>query len=196
MVRPGAVYGPGNEWDHGAAPRVGRFALVAAAGARMRLTYVTNCADALVAALVACEVPRVAPSTWSTTTRRRTSSSSGPAGGPEPRTPAASWCRGGPSGPSAGRSTWSTSAPVRRACPPAGDRRPPSPDRQVAAAHLSKRCRTRGPRLETVRRPRRRRRRYDRRTTTVTSGTVPIGSVVVRGTWERDDTARERVLGS
>ncbi len=26
----------------------------------------------------------------------------------------------------------------------------------------------------------------------MTSGTVPIGSVVVRGTWERDDTARER----
>ena len=53
VVRPGAVYGPGKEWDHGAALRVGRFALVAAAGARMRLTYVTNCADALVAALVA-----------------------------------------------------------------------------------------------------------------------------------------------
>ena len=44
-------------------------------------------------------------------------------------------------------------APVRRAGPPAGDCRLPSPDRPVAAAHLSKRCRTRGPRLEAVRRP-------------------------------------------
>lgn len=53
VVRPGAIYGPGKEWDHGAALRAGRFALVAASGARMRLTFVTNCADALVAALVA-----------------------------------------------------------------------------------------------------------------------------------------------
>jgi 2-alkyl-3-oxoalkanoate reductase len=51
IVRPGAIYGPGKEWDHGAAMRVGPVAVVLGASSPMRLTFVDNCADALVAAL-------------------------------------------------------------------------------------------------------------------------------------------------
>ncbi|WP_229023230.1 NAD-dependent epimerase/dehydratase family protein [Actinomarinicola tropica] len=51
VLRPGAIYGPGKDWAHGAALRVGPCALVLGSDAAMRLTYVTNCADALVAAL-------------------------------------------------------------------------------------------------------------------------------------------------
>lgn len=61
VVRPGAVYGPGKEWHHGTALRVGRFAVVAAPGSRMKLTYLTNCADALVTAL---ETPGAAGRTF------------------------------------------------------------------------------------------------------------------------------------
>ncbi|WP_133365817.1 NAD-dependent epimerase/dehydratase family protein [Qipengyuania sediminis] len=51
VVRPGAIYGPGKDWDFGAAMRAGRFDLIFAPLARMRLIHVTDCARALVAAL-------------------------------------------------------------------------------------------------------------------------------------------------
>ena len=53
VLRPGAIFGPGTEWDHGAAIRVGRFALVFAPRARMRLIEVNSCARAIVAAVAA-----------------------------------------------------------------------------------------------------------------------------------------------
>ena len=51
IARPGAIYGPGKTWDYGRGLAVGRFDLVFAPLARMRLIHVDNCADALVAAL-------------------------------------------------------------------------------------------------------------------------------------------------
>lgn len=53
VVRPGAIYGPGKDWDYGAAMRLGRFDLIFAPLARMRLVHVADCAEALVAALTA-----------------------------------------------------------------------------------------------------------------------------------------------
>ena len=53
VARPGAIFGPGKSWDYGRALAVGRFDLVFAPLARMRLIQVDNCADALVAALAA-----------------------------------------------------------------------------------------------------------------------------------------------
>ena len=53
VIRPGAIFGPGKEWDHGAALRIGRCALVFAPASTMRLTYVTNCADAIAVAVIA-----------------------------------------------------------------------------------------------------------------------------------------------
>ena len=51
VVRPGAVYGPGKPWAHGAALEVGPVAVVLAPNSPMRLTHVDNCADAIVAAI-------------------------------------------------------------------------------------------------------------------------------------------------
>ena len=51
VARPGAIYGPGKTWDYGRSFAFGRFDLVFAPLARMRLIQVDNCADALVAAL-------------------------------------------------------------------------------------------------------------------------------------------------
>lgn len=52
VLRPGAIYGPGQDWAHGIAAGLGRrFGLVIAPRSTMRLTYVDNCADAVVAAL-------------------------------------------------------------------------------------------------------------------------------------------------
>lgn len=53
VVRPGAIYGPGKDWDAGRALKAGRFDLIFAPLARMRLIHVDNCADAIVAALAA-----------------------------------------------------------------------------------------------------------------------------------------------
>lgn len=54
VVRPGAIFGPGKDWDAGRAFRLGRFDVIFAPFARMRLIHVENCADAIVKAL---EVP-------------------------------------------------------------------------------------------------------------------------------------------
>ncbi len=51
VVRPGAIYGPGKDWDAGTGLKVGRLDLVFAPLARMRLIHVDNCADAIVASL-------------------------------------------------------------------------------------------------------------------------------------------------
>jgi 2-alkyl-3-oxoalkanoate reductase len=53
VARPGAIYGPGKDWDCGRGLGVGRFGLIFAPGSAMRLIHVNNCADALVAALTA-----------------------------------------------------------------------------------------------------------------------------------------------
>lgn len=53
VVRPGAIYGPGKDWDAGTGLKVGRLDLIFAPLSRMRLIHVDNCADAIVAALVA-----------------------------------------------------------------------------------------------------------------------------------------------
>lgn len=53
VVRPGAIYGPGKDWDAGRALRAGGLDLVFAPLSRMRLIHVDNCADAIVAALIA-----------------------------------------------------------------------------------------------------------------------------------------------
>ncbi len=53
VVRPGAIYGPGKEWDFGRSLRLGRFDLIFAPFSAMRLIHVENCADAIVAALTA-----------------------------------------------------------------------------------------------------------------------------------------------
>ncbi|MBN8808844.1 MAG: NAD-dependent epimerase/dehydratase family protein [Sphingomonas sp.] len=53
VVRPGAIYGPGKDWDAGTGLKAGRFDLIFAPRSRMRLVHVDNCADAIVAALAA-----------------------------------------------------------------------------------------------------------------------------------------------
>lgn len=53
VARPGAIYGPGKNWGYGSSLALGRFDLIFAPGARMRLIHVDNCANALVAALSA-----------------------------------------------------------------------------------------------------------------------------------------------
>lgn len=52
-LRPGAIYGPGKDWGFGVGLRLGPLGLVFAPRSTMRLTYVDNCAAAVVAALVA-----------------------------------------------------------------------------------------------------------------------------------------------
>ena len=60
VVRPGAIYGPGKDWDFGRAMQVGRFDLIFAPLSPMRLIHVDNCADAMIAALtVSVEVPLI-----------------------------------------------------------------------------------------------------------------------------------------
>ena len=49
-IRPGAIYGPGKDWDAGAALRFGRFDLLFSPLAKLRLTHVDNCADAIASA--------------------------------------------------------------------------------------------------------------------------------------------------
>lgn len=52
VLRPGIIYGPGHDWAWGTALRVAaQLAIVIAPHATMRLTFVDNCADAVVAAL-------------------------------------------------------------------------------------------------------------------------------------------------
>lgn len=51
IIRPGAIYGPGKTWDFGRAMKAGRFDLVFAPMGVHRLTYVDNCADAIVKAI-------------------------------------------------------------------------------------------------------------------------------------------------
>ena len=51
VARPGAIYGPGKDWDCGRAMRVGPFDIIFAPFSAMRLIHVENCADAIVAAL-------------------------------------------------------------------------------------------------------------------------------------------------
>lgn len=46
-IRPGAIYGPGKDWDCGAALRLGRFDLLFSPWTTLRLTHVDNCADAI-----------------------------------------------------------------------------------------------------------------------------------------------------
>lgn len=53
VVRPGAIYGPGKDWDAGRGLKAGRFDLIFAPRARMRLVHLDNCAEAIVAALTA-----------------------------------------------------------------------------------------------------------------------------------------------
>jgi len=51
ILRPGAIFGPGKDWGHGVALRLGPIGLVFAPRATMRLTAVGNCAAAIVAAI-------------------------------------------------------------------------------------------------------------------------------------------------
>jgi nucleoside-diphosphate-sugar epimerase len=51
VLRPGAIYGPGKDWDYGKALALGPFDLIFAPFSRMRLIHVRNCAAAIVAAL-------------------------------------------------------------------------------------------------------------------------------------------------
>lgn len=53
VARPGVIYGPGSDWDHGAAMSIGPLAVVFSPGATFRLVHVDNCAEALVRALSA-----------------------------------------------------------------------------------------------------------------------------------------------
>lgn len=50
-IRPGAIYGPGKDWDAGSAMRAGKFDLLFSPLAKMRLTHVDNCAGAIAAAV-------------------------------------------------------------------------------------------------------------------------------------------------
>jgi len=50
-IRPGAIYGPGKDWDAGSAMRAGKFDLLFSPLAKMRLTHVDNCAEAIAAAV-------------------------------------------------------------------------------------------------------------------------------------------------
>lgn len=51
IIRPGAIYGPGKDWDFGRSAKIGGFDLLFAPWARMRLIHVDDCARAIVAAL-------------------------------------------------------------------------------------------------------------------------------------------------
>lgn len=51
VVRPGAIYGPGKDWDYGRAVRVGPLDLIFAPFGRMALIHVEDCATAIVQAL-------------------------------------------------------------------------------------------------------------------------------------------------
>ena len=51
VIRPGAIFGPGKHWDFGRGLKMGGFDLIFAPFARMKLTNVDNCADAIVRAL-------------------------------------------------------------------------------------------------------------------------------------------------
>ncbi len=53
VVRPGMIYGPGSDWDHGAAFSSPHLAFVFSPAAPFRLVHVTNCADAMVLSLTA-----------------------------------------------------------------------------------------------------------------------------------------------
>lgn len=59
VIRPGAIFGPGKDWEFGRAMRAGPFDLIFAPLARMRLVHVDDCARAVVAAVsapVECEL--------------------------------------------------------------------------------------------------------------------------------------------
>jgi nucleoside-diphosphate-sugar epimerase len=51
IVRPGAVWGANDLWDGGQAMQTGPFGLAVAPTAELKLTYVVNCAEAIVAAV-------------------------------------------------------------------------------------------------------------------------------------------------
>ena len=51
VIRPGAIYGPGKDWDFGRALSVKSCDLIFAPFGAFRLTYVDNCADAIVKAI-------------------------------------------------------------------------------------------------------------------------------------------------
>ncbi|HWJ58990.1 MAG TPA: NAD-dependent epimerase/dehydratase family protein [Sphingomicrobium sp.] len=51
VIRPGAIVGPGKDWGFGRVLSFGRFDLVFSPGVKFPLTYVDNCADAIVSAL-------------------------------------------------------------------------------------------------------------------------------------------------
>jgi nucleoside-diphosphate-sugar epimerase len=51
VIRPGAIVGPGKDWGFGRVLRLGRFDVLFSPGARFPLTYVDNCAAAIVRAL-------------------------------------------------------------------------------------------------------------------------------------------------
>lgn len=53
VLRPGAIYGPGKDWDFGKAFSIGSYDFIFAPNAIFRLTYVDNCADAIVKAIEA-----------------------------------------------------------------------------------------------------------------------------------------------
>ena len=53
VARPGAIYGPGKTWDYGRGLAIRGLDLIFAPLSRMRLIYIDNCAEALVAALTA-----------------------------------------------------------------------------------------------------------------------------------------------
>lgn len=53
VARPGAIYGPGKDWDAGRALRAGGFDLIFAPLSPMRLVHVDDCAAALLAGLTA-----------------------------------------------------------------------------------------------------------------------------------------------
>ena len=51
VIRPGAIVGPGANWDFGRVLKLGPFDLVYSPWAKFPLTFVTNCADAIIRAL-------------------------------------------------------------------------------------------------------------------------------------------------
>jgi nucleoside-diphosphate-sugar epimerase len=51
IIRPGQIYGPGKVWGFGKAFSVGPFDVMLAPRAKLRLTYVDNCAAAILRAL-------------------------------------------------------------------------------------------------------------------------------------------------
>jgi 2-alkyl-3-oxoalkanoate reductase len=57
VIRPGAIVGPGKDWAFGRVMKLGRFDIVFSPNAKFPLTYVENCADAIVKALTAAVAP-------------------------------------------------------------------------------------------------------------------------------------------